>query len=195
MRHLYTIPDRDFIEETTKVVPWHMHRNKSPYAIVGEGVLSDETCDEILLSMLDTTPYKFDHCDASTREAHRPLARCFAPVLEFTNQANNSCWNFDLDWTSPAAWLQSYVTGDSYQTHQDAVLGQTRKLTTIVMLSNSSKYDGGELRIIPYPTARIIPPTRGTMVTFPGWMFHEVLPVRRGHRQTLNLGVWGPAWR
>lgn len=195
MKQLYTIPDWDYIVQTANAVPDYMSPNKSPYAIVGEGALSDETCDTILESYNGTEPYKFDHCDATTREAVRPLTKCFEPVVEFTLQANESCWGFNLDEKSAAGFLQTYVIGDSYQIHADGVLGQTRKLTTIVMLSNQDNYKGGELRLIPYPMARVIPPTRGTMVTFPSWLFHEVLPVQRGFRQTLNLGIWGPPWR
>lgn len=195
MNHLYTIPALEDIEAVVTSTPEYMYPNVTPYALVGEGILSNMTCDAILDLMWTLDAYKFKECDASTREAERPLHQCFAPVLEFTYQANNSCWNFDVDKESAAGFLQSYVTGDAYQMHQDTVLGQTRKLTTIVMLTDPSKYDGGELRLVPYPMARVIPPTRGTMVTFPSWLFHEVFPVKRGHRQTLNLGLWGPAWK
>ena len=192
---LYTIPDQQFINNTVSFVPEYMSPNYSPYALVGEGVLSDQMCDAIMGYMGGIEPYVFKQCGATTREAERPLPRIFEPVIEFTKQANASCWRFDLDNNSAAAWLQSYRDGDAYQTHQDGVLGQTRKLTTVVMLSAAEDYKGGQLRIIPWPDARVIPPTRGTMVTFPGWLFHEVLPVISGKRHTLNLGMWGPPWR
>lgn len=192
---LYTIPSWDEITEVVRNVPDYMYPNVTAYALVGEGVLSDEICDAILDLMSDLEPYKFEHCDAVTKETIRPLHHYFEPVLEFTLQANRSCWRFDVDEDSATGFLQSYVTGDAYQMHQDTVLGQTRKLTSIVMLTDSAKYTGGELRVVPYPMARVIPPTRGTIVTFPSWLFHEVFPVKSGHRQTLNLGMWGPHWR
>lgn len=195
MKQLYTIPDSDYIVEVASKVPDYMSPNTSPYALVGEGVLSDEGCDAILSEMLDLPSYRFEHCDATTREAIRPLSKYFQAVIEFTLQANAACWGFDIEEESSAGYLQSYTMGDCYQTHMDGVLGQTRKLTTVVMLSEPDMYQGGQLRVIPYPMSRVIPKTRGTMVTFPGWIFHEVLPVTKGTRQTLNLGMWGPPWK
>lgn len=192
--NLYTIPTMEQMHEIMDRVPSYMFPSSSPWCIVGEGVLSAGGCDAILEELMLEEPYKFSHCDANTREAKRPLSHIFQAVEEFTLQANRSCWRFSLD-HNPCAWLQSYMAGDAYQIHMDGELGQTRKLTTVVMLTDPSMYEGGELRIVPYPNVRVIPKTRGTMVTFPAWLYHEVLPIKRGFRQSLNLGYFGPHWK
>lgn len=193
MKNFYTIPATEYIDEVVKRTPSYMQPNISPNAIVGEGLLTDEQCDTIILEMSKLDSYNFTNCNAVTRECPRPLSSVLDPIVEFTRMVNEAAWEFVID--ECGAWFQTYTSGMDYQIHTDATIGQTRKLTTVALLSDPSSYEGGLLRVIPYPAYEAIPRTRGTLVTFPGWMLHEVTPVHSGLRQTINLGIWGPPWR
>lgn len=189
----YTIPRRRKIGETYLKVPQWMWPNPYPHAVVSEGYLNDSQCDAIIEEMDKLEPYEFHGCNAITRESPRPLPDYLNPILERTFMADFEYWNFVV--VEAAAWYQTYRPGDSYQIHSDSMIGTTRKLTTIALLSDHSDYRGGELRVIPHPEYEVIPKTRGTLVTFPAWLLHEVLPVTWGTRKTLNLGMYGPPFK
>lgn len=191
--NIYTIPDEKRIKFLCGGIPEDMHPSAVPYAIVGEGVLSEGLCDQLIKELDKLEPYRHQGCDAVTR-ALAPVPQSFAPICEFTRQANLASWRFAIN-NFPRAWYQTYRDGEGYQLHTDGMLGQTRKLTTVVMLSDPLDYTGGELRLVPHPEYAIVPNVRGTMVTFPSWMLHEVLPVHHGLRRTINLGYWGPPFK
>lgn len=194
MNPAYTIPKQSNTKQIFDKTPDHMRPSLMPYAVVAESVLSAPHCEAIVKTMNKLNQYRFPGCDAITRECPRPLSYLLDPVVDFSLFANRTFFQFDLD-DSPAAWLQSYGPSSKYALHTDGALGQSRKLTTIVMLTDPTTYEGGQLRIVPYPEYEYIPPTQGTMVTFPSWLLHEVLPVKSGNRQTINMGFWGPPFK
>lgn len=191
---IYTIPSAERIKYLCGGIPDDMGPVDSPYAVVGEGLLTDAYCDALIEELEKAEPYRHEGCDATTR-AFAPVPQSFAPICEFTREANLIGWRFNIFAGKPRAWLQTYGPNEGYAHHTDGVLGQSRKLTTVVMLSDPDDYVGGVLRIIPYPEWSDIPNTRGTMVTFPAWMPHAVEPVTHGKRQTINLGYWGQPFR
>lgn len=189
----FTFPPLNKIESLASSTPDYMRPNDdTPHVFGWEGALSDDICDNIIETLMSINAYKFRNCGGMTRECPRPLDSVLAPIRLFGLSANNRCWNFDLDSNTPGAWLQTYETGEQYHIHADASIGQTRKLTVVAILSSPSDYDGGFLRVVPYPEFYEVPRTRGTLVAFPPWLLHEVTPVTRGRRQTINLGFWGP---
>jgi hypothetical protein len=190
----YSVPSLEELKHIVTPVPMYMRPTLLPYFVVCEGALSNEICDSIIYTLMKEDGYRFEGCEAETRECSRPLHPVLNPIFQFTWSMNSIWWNFVLD-NEPGAWLQTYEVGDSYDTHTDGSLGQTRKLTTIALLSDPADYDGGQLRMIPYPEQHHIPKTRGTLCVFPPWMLHDVSPVERGLRQTINMGFWGPPFR
>jgi predicted 2-oxoglutarate/Fe(II)-dependent dioxygenase YbiX len=192
MADIYTIPRAERLEELKSIVPDYMRPNNIvPQAVVGVGVLTADECDRIIEATMQEEVYSFHGCNAETRECSRPLHHSLNPIVSFTMRTNHQYFGFRLD-PEPAAWLQTYTKSDSYQIHADSMPAQIRKLTTVALLSDPNDYSGGELRVIPWPEYETIPKQRGTLVTFPAWMLHEVLPVTGGVRQTINLGYWGP---
>ena len=76
-------------------------------------------------------------------------------IQPFVNTANrNAGWNFEWDWSEPAQFTQ-YKKGMYYNWHIDSLdepyinegplQGKIRKLTSVLVLSNTSEYKGGEL--------------------------------------------------
>lgn len=195
MNALYSIPPKTTMELIEAKTPSYMGKNMMPHAIVAEGALHPEICEHIVDEMTCLEPYSFHGCNAITRESPRdPLPSCLDPIFAHMVEINSSVFRFDLRGL-PGAWFQEYRTGNSYQLHRDGEIGQSRKLTTVALLSPESAYEGGSLKIVPFPKWERIPRTQGTMVTFPSWLLHEVEPVESGVRYTINMGAWGPPFR
>lgn len=169
-----------------------MRPSKTPYAVILEGILSDEVCDHISDSLSSLETYSFRACGAQTRECESDPS--LGPLESIARFTNDTYWGYDLD-PGQHSWLQTYEAGNSYMRHFDGAPGQTRKLTAVLMLSDPAAYAGGDLEIFVVPTSIKIPRTRGTVVVFQPWLEHEVTPVSSGIRQTINMGFWGPEFR
>jgi predicted 2-oxoglutarate/Fe(II)-dependent dioxygenase YbiX len=91
-----------------------------------------------------------------------------------------------------------YDVGGFYKPHRDHSMVESwpaaarRRIAVVVFLNNASsrpapdEFSGGELRLLEGPAAPVdILPRRGMLVAFPATTPHEVLPVRRGRRDTM----------
>lgn len=84
-----------------------------------------------------------------------------------------------------------------YPWHSDSVwLGKpvVQKLTTIICLTDSKDYEGGEL-IIGNPNEPPIKLTAGQSIVFPSIVDHQVKPVISGTRNTLIAWYKGLRWQ
>lgn len=192
--HYELFPDATTLMERKLQTPEYMHPNHIPYVILVEGYLSNTVCDAIIAECETLEPYSAPGCMAETKECPMPLSDVLYPVKALVEATNAAYWNYDLD-PEPAAWFQTYGWSGSYAMHMDGSICQSRKLTGLALLTDPKDYDGGELRMH-LPGAHIpIPKTRGTVVMFPFWMWHEVTEITRGKRQTINVGFYGPQFR
>jgi PKHD-type hydroxylase len=114
----------------------------------------------------------------------------------------NAGWNFQWE-RSEAIQFTKYKLNQFYDWHQDPFLvpaeeglfkGLIRKLSTIVTLTDSSEYEGGELEFDLRNTTKgkniltckeIMP--RGSIVVFPSHIWHRVKPVKKGTRKSLVM--------
>lgn len=125
----------------------------------------------------------------------------------YVHEANSKAgWNFDWDF-SQACQFTVYSPGQYYDWHPDQnadvytekdgpnMMGKYRKLSMTVSLNDGSEYDGGELEFDMgkhrgKPVTKIcneIKP-KGSIVVFPSFVYHRVLPVTQGTRY--SLVVW-----
>ena len=65
----------------------------------------------------------------------------------------------------------------------------------VVLLSDPSEFDGGNLQIRVSDEEINIPKKRGLIIAFPSWATHQVAPVTKGNRQSLVVWIHGPAFR
>lgn len=70
-----------------------------------------------------------------------------------------------------------------------------RKLSFVLMLSDPSEYEGGQLQIQTGPKLEILSPERGIVHVFPSWVLHRVTPVTAGIRHTAVLWASGQKFR
>lgn len=89
--------------------------------------------------------------------------------------------------------LLKYTTNDRFIRHNDAGEGKTadRKLSSIVILSDSTEYEGGEL--VFFGNGRgdrrfRLQTEIGSLIIFPSVMHHQVQPIKQGTR--LSLVMW-----
>jgi PKHD-type hydroxylase len=109
--------------------------------------------------------------------------------------ANEARYKFQL--TGFMEHLQYTVYDDSgshYKLHTDFGKNQMaqRKLSAVLLLSDTSEYEGGELEIY---DAGVTKYDRGTLVVFPAFQVHGVRPVTAGVRKSLVSWVSGEPFR
>ena len=111
---------------------------------------------------------------------------------------NANTYKFDLTGFFEPIQLTAYqgdVSG-TYGWHKDnGGRGPARKLSMVVLLSDPSEFEGGNLQIRVSDKEINIPKKRGLIIAFPSWATHQVAPVTKGNRQSLVVWIHGPAFR
>jgi PKHD-type hydroxylase len=92
------------------------------------------------------------------------------------------------------------AAGSRFDWHQDyganaASGGETRKLTLSLQLSDGADYDGCDLQTQMGDQLDSAPRERGTLVGFPAYVPHRVIPITRGIRKCLVIWAVGPELR
>jgi PKHD-type hydroxylase len=88
--------------------------------------------------------------------------------------------------------------GDHYTWHSDVLEANEkacRKLSAILILSDPSEYEGGDLEIFIEVEPVKIKPIRGRLIVFPSYTLHRVTPVTKGVRKTLVSWVSGDSFK
>jgi len=126
-------------------------------------------------------------------------------INPFIHTANKKAgWNFQWDWNETSQFT-IYEKGHYYGWHTDQdsdvikhksknINGKTRKLSLTLQLTDKTKYEGGDfqfkwvqsdkknlLNIITVDDAKDI----GTIIVFPSFIHHQVLPITKGKRESL----------
>jgi PKHD-type hydroxylase len=122
-------------------------------------------------------------------------------IHQVVTNLNNLSFGFSLHERSDydAVMYNKYNAENvgEYGWHKDFVLNEPYdiKLTALVNLSNS-KYDGGEFEYFTTRPAGIPEFDRsGSLLVFPSFMLHRVLPVTNGERLTVTQFYIGPAFK
>ena len=134
-------------------------------------------------------------------------------IQPYVQTANtNAGWNFQWDY-SESCQFTKYEKGQFYDWHCDGwdkpysresnnpSNGKIRKLSVTVTLSDPKEYKGGELEFDfrnldpdKKPNIKkckeILP--KGSLVVFPGFVWHRICPVKKGTRH--SLVIWNLGW-
>ena len=137
----------------------------------------------------------------------------YKEVQPYVHKANASAgWNFQWDYSESCQFTQ-YKKGQYYDWHCDSwdkpyqrqagdpSNGKIRKLSVTLTLSDEKDYKGGELEFDfrnldpdKKPNIKkckeILP--KGSLVVFPGFVWHRVCPVKKGTRHSLVM--WSLGW-
>jgi len=136
----------------------------------------------------------------------------YKEIHPYIVQANtNAGWNFQWDFSEECQFTK-YNKGQYYDWHSDGWVGtynqpntrkhgKIRKLSVTLSLSDPKSYKGGELEFDfrnldpdKKPNIQkckgILP--KGSLVVFPGFVWHRVCPIKKGVRYSLVM--WNLGW-
>jgi PKHD-type hydroxylase len=113
-------------------------------------------------------------------------------------QLNGQFFDFDLyGFVEDFQYTVYGPENDHYTWHMDKGKSTStpRKLSLVLMLSDPSEYDGGDLEIWTGNQPRVLDKTKGTVHAFPSFVMHRVTPVTRGIRRTVVIWIAGPKFK
>lgn len=121
-------------------------------------------------------------------------------VMNFVSASNRTNFGFDIVAPYEIQFTEYHGTqGGKYDWHQDVWLESprpyARKLSVVVQLSNPDEYEGGSFEFFGVQNPGENFCKRGSILVFPSFLEHRVLPVTKGLRRSLVSWVEGPNWR
>jgi len=133
-------------------------------------------------------------------EHQRPEIRWLHTRLsEMVLQINAQFYRYDLYGLNEAFQYTVYegAEGGYYGWHVD--MGEKRyeprKISLSLQLSDPSDYEGGDLVLEAGDSSYQAEKARGTLIAFPSFVLHRVVPVTSGVRKSLVIWVAGPEFR
>jgi PKHD-type hydroxylase len=123
----------------------------------------------------------------------------YKKVFNLANIANDKCFNFQIHYAEDAFQYTLYEAENAgkYDWHLDIGTGTSslRKLSAVVLLTDPSEFEGGELEVFISKSPRKVPLKKGSIVFFPSFFLHRVTELTKGTRQTLVLWIGGDHYR
>lgn len=121
----------------------------------------------------------------------------FSRLADHVFNLNSQYFNFELHGMFEGLQFTKYEAPDGhYVSHIDKCLNTiVRKISVTVQLSDPSEYVGGELNLFYGYKPVAGPKEQGTMIAFPSYALHQVMPVTEGTRYSLVCWVSGPSFR
>ena len=123
----------------------------------------------------------------------------FRRVTDMTLSLNERFFKFDLFGINEGFQFTNYeAPSGKYGKHVDrAVNMSVRKLSISIQLTNPEEYEGGELKLYygDDEEAIVMDKTQGTLIMFPSYVLHEVMPVTKGERNSLVTWVTGKQFK
>jgi len=171
------------------------------------GAVSSEKIDSII-SHAELEPAErggvFSHSDVNG-EVRSSTIRWLQEISirdflwEYVKQANINAFGFDIMNCAEMQFTEYHASeGGHYDWHHDinwdSDLPSDRKISVTVQLSDPSEYEGGDFQFDECETPAGSR-AKGTVLVFPSYLRHRVLPVTRGTRKSLVAWFHGPRWR
>jgi len=176
-----------------------------------DGALSKEFCDYVLASVKWGEAKDGTVSDGGNNYVVKPNTRVTDVVWEdpmspigcvaqgYINSANTQAgWDYPLVGYERVQ-LGRYKSENKghYDWHMDAfapINGVQRKLSCVILLNDSSEFEGGELQFKGIEDRKILV-NRGSVVVFPSFIEHKVTPVTKGVRYTAVNWAIGPTFK
>lgn len=123
-----------------------------------------------------------------------------ARIMQFVHSSNRTNFGVEIDAPFEIQFTEYRATnGGHYDWHHDVWLESSRpyarKLSVVVQLSSPDDYKGGEFEFFGLNKPGAVFSARGSLLIFPSFLQHRVLPVVQGVRRSLVTWVEGPNWR
>jgi PKHD-type hydroxylase len=121
----------------------------------------------------------------------------FRRVTDIVTNLNERFFKFDLFGMLEGFQFTNYTApGGKYGRHVDSNINiPVRKLSVSIQLTNPEEYEGGELYLYSDEEGKVMDKTQGTLILFPSYTLHEVMPVTKGERNSLVSWVTGKPFK
>jgi PKHD-type hydroxylase len=122
----------------------------------------------------------------------------FRRVTDITLNLNERFFKFDLFGLNEGFQFTNYeAPSGKYGKHVDrAINSPVRKLSISIQLTNPEEYEGGELKLYDGEEEGIVmDKAQGTLIIFPSYVLHEVIPITKGTRNSLVTWVTGKQFK
>jgi PKHD-type hydroxylase len=121
----------------------------------------------------------------------------FRRVTDITLNLNERFFKFDLFGINEGFQFTNYeAPSGKYGKHVDRGINMpVRKLSISIQLTNPEEYEGGELYLYDADKGNLMDKTQGTLILFPSYVLHEVMPVTKGERNSLVTWVTGKQFK
>lgn len=169
-----------------------------------ENAVSPEMCDMLLKdrSELEEIQAKVEADVVDNLDiAHRNSKVCWAKqnhwiesvLYNYALYANETTgWAFQMG-RPEQVQLTAYGEDNFYGWHEDwhpfAKTPNVRKLSAVLLLSNTDEFEGGKFQ---FSDLSDVPMERGSLIVFPSFMRHQITPVTKGKRYSAVCWINGP---
>jgi PKHD-type hydroxylase len=123
----------------------------------------------------------------------------FRRVTDIVLNLNEKFFKFDLFGLNEGFQFTSYeAPSGKYGKHVDRGINTpVRKLSISIQLTSPEEYKGGELKLYDGDNdeANVMDKAQGTLILFPSYVLHEVMPVTKGERNSLVTWVTGKQFK
>jgi PKHD-type hydroxylase len=121
----------------------------------------------------------------------------FRRVTDITLNLNERFFKFDLFGLNEGFQFTNYeAPSGKYGKHVDRSMNiPVRKLSISIQLTNPNEYEGGELKLYQSEEENVMSKEQGTLIIFPSYVLHEVMPVTKGERNSLVTWVTGKQFK
>jgi len=186
---------------------WNFELDKTNFFAFWNNAFSKEECQTIINIAKDkglikgTTKEESDVRDSKISWLY-PVDNIdwvFRRVTDITLNLNDRFFKFDLFGLNEGFQFTNYeAPSGKYGKHVDRGMNMlVRKLSISIQLTNPQEYEGGELKLYDGDDnqANIMDKTQGTLIIFPSYVLHEVMPVTKGERNSLVTWVTGKQFK
>ena len=121
----------------------------------------------------------------------------FRKVTDIILDLNKQFFQFDLFGINEGFQFTNYqAPSGKYGKHIDRGMNMlVRKLSISIQLTNPKEYEGGELYLYDGEKGIVMDKAQGTLIVFPSYVLHEVMPVTKGERNSLVTWVTGKQFK
>jgi len=121
----------------------------------------------------------------------------FRRVTDVVLNLNERFFKFDVFGLNEGFQFTNYIApSGKYGKHVDRSMNMAvRKLSISIQLTDPEEYEGGELYLYDDDKGTLMDKTQGTLILFPSYVLHEVMPVTKGERNSLVTWVTGKQFK
>lgn len=142
---------------------------------------------------------EFDHGQRNTAVYFADSHHWFdAYLIQAALAGNQDCgWDFYVTDNENIQYAE-YGPEQHYNWHVDVFplsgMPMDRKLTVVCLLNDPAEFTGGEFQIRLY-SEYTAPLVKGSVIAFPSFLEHRVVPVTSGVRKSATMWLRGPRFR